>query len=263
MLKKLLVVILLMFFSVSGVLAATTAKKKKPYITKVIEVTTQDAHIIKGKLIYPRTPKDVKVAPYPTIVFLHSLGYSSTQWGSLPDVFLKQGYAVLLVDLRGHGLSNKDAKFRVKSWTYFTNKIYKKYPSDVCALINQTKRTTKKVSFNNYSIIGGDIGANTAILVAQQLYPAPKSIVLLTPSRDMKGLNIFDYKLPNTPILVMCSRQDKISVSEEVMLKLFAKDKYIINNTDLNTNGMMILKLDSQCRNKAIQFINQNMPAKK
>ena len=263
MLKKFLVVIFLMIFAVSGVFAATTTKKKKPYVTKIIEVTTKDSHIMKAKLMYPRTPKGVKGKTYPTVVFLHSLGYSSSQWGSLPDTFLKQGYAVLLVDLRGHGLSNKDAKLRMKSWTYFTPKVYKRYPSDVLAIINQTKHTTKKASFNEYAIIGGDIGANTGVLAAQFLYPKPKAMVLLTPAREIKGLNIFDYKLGNTPILVMCSRRDKTSVCEEVMLKTFAKGQFVINNTDLNTNGMMILELDTQCRNKTIQFINQNMPVKK
>lgn len=263
MLKKFLVVIFIMCFTVSSVIAATTTKKKKPYVTKTIEVTTKDSHLMKAKLMYPRTPKGVKGKTYPTIVFLHSLGYSSSLWGDLPDTFLKQGYAVLLVDLRGHGISNKDLKLRIKSWTYFTPKIYKRYPSDVLAVINQTKHTTKKASFNDYAIIGADIGANTGVITAQNMYPHPKAMILLTPAREIKGLNIFDYKLGTTPILVMCSRQDKISICEEVMLKTFAKGKYVINNTDLNTNGMMILRQDAQCRQKAIQFINQNMPAKK
>lgn len=262
MIKKTLIVLLLMFFTVSGVFAATT-KKKKPYITKLVEVTTKDAHTMKAKLMYPRTPSNVKNKTYPTIIFVHSLGYSSSQWGDLPQIFVKQGYAVLLIDLRGHGLSNKDAKLRLRSWTYFTNKTYKKYPSDVLTVINKVKHTNKKASFNQYAFIGGDIGANTAILTAQFMYPQPKAMVLLTPAREIKGLNIFDYKLGTTPMLVMCSRQDKIAICEEVMLKTFAKGKYVINNTNLNTNGMMILRQDAQCRQKAIQFINQNMPAKK
>lgn len=272
MLKKAFVVIIvLMLFTVSSVFAASsTAKKKKPYIAKTIEVTTKDSHIMKAKLIYPRTPKGVKGKVYPTIIMLHSLGYSSSQWGTLPQEFVKQGYAVLLVDLRGHGLSNKDVKFRLKSWNYFTPKTYNKYPSDVISVINQTKKMTKKVSFNQYSIIGADIGASTGVLISKQMYPKPKCMVLLTPSAELKGLKIFDYNGPvafseigNGPILVMCSRNDNYAVRQELLLKNFAKGTYIINNTNLSINGMSILKLDSQCKNKAIQFINQNMPVKK
>ena len=272
MLKKAFVVIIvLMLFTVSGVLAATgTTKKKKPYITKTIEVPTKDSHLMKAKLIYPRTPKGVKGKVYPTIIMLHSLGYSSTQWGSIPQEFVKQGYAVLLVDLRGHGLSNKDVKFRLKSWTYFTPVTYKKYPSDVIAVINQIKKMTKKVSFNDYVIIGGDIGANTGVLVAQKMYPKPKAMVLLTPSSDMKGLKIFESSGPiplaqvgNCPILVMCSKGDNYAVRQELLLKNFAKGTYIINNTDLALNGMLILNGDTKCKQKVFQFVHQNLPVKK
>ena len=265
MLKKALVLILVFVFTMSGVFAATsTKKKKKPYITKTIEVTTKDSHIMKAQLLYPRTPKGSKVkVQYPTIIFLHSLGYSSSQWKELPYTFVKQGYAVMLVDLRGHGISNKDAKFRVKSWTYFTPKTYKKYPYDILALINTTKQITKKVSFNNYAIVGGDIGANTGVLVAQLMPIKPKAMVLLTPYQQFKGLNIFDYRLGTTPILVMCSKSDKYAVCQEVSLKTFAKGKFVIHNTNYPTKGMLILQHDSACKKKAIEFINQNMPVKK
>lgn len=265
MLKKAFIVILVLVFTMSGVFAATTTKKKKkPYISKTIEVTTQDSHIMKAQLMYPRTPKGVKVKnPYPVIIFLHSLGYSSSQWKELPYTFVKQGYAVMLVDLRGHGISNKDAKFRVKSWTYFTPKIYKKYPSDVIALINTAKQTNKKVSFSNYAVIGGDIGANTGVLVGQTLPVKPKAMVLLTPYQQFKGLNIFDYQLGTTPILVMCCKSDKYAVCQEVSLKTFSKGKFVINNTNYPINGMMILQHDAACKKKTIEFINQNMPAKK
>lgn len=260
MLKKFIILVLVCTFTMSGVFAATK-KAKKPYITKTIEVTTKDSHIMKAQLLYPRAPKGTKTKKqYPTIIFLHSLGYSSTQWKELPYTFVKQGYAVLLVDLRGHGISNKDAKFRVKSWTYFTNKTYKQYPYDVLAVINMTKQMNKKASFNNYAIIGGDIGANTGVLAAQLMHIKPKAMVLLTPYQQFKGLNIFDYQLGTTPILVMCCKQDKLAVCQEVSLKTFAKGKFVINNTNYPTNGMMILQHDPACKKKAIEFINQNMP---
>ena len=264
MLKKVFNVILVFVFTMSGVFEAAAKKKKKPYISKTIEVTTQDSHIMKAQLMYPRTPKEVKLKnPYPVIIFLHSLGYSSSQWQDLPYTFVKQGYAVMLVDLRGHGISNKDAKFRVKSWTYFSPKTYKKYPSDVIALINKAKQTNKKVSFSDYSVIGGDIGANTGVLVGQTLHVKPKAMVLLTPYQQFKGLNIFDYKLGTTPILVMCCKSDKYAVCQEVSLKTFSKGKFVINNTNYPISGMMILQHDAACKKKAIEFINQNMPVKK
>ena len=274
MLKKGFILFLLLIFNMIGVLAATsTPKAKSPYTTKAIEVQTADNHIMKAKVMYPKPPKNVKGVSYPTVILLHSLGYCSTQWGTLPESLLKQGYAVLLVDLRGHGTSCKDAKFRIKSWTYFTEKTYKKYPSDVIAIINQTKQTTKRVSFNNYSIIGGDIGANTAVLVAQKMFPKPKSLVLLTPSVEMKGLTIATLHgvsaisdIGNAPIMVMCSKNDKYSINQENLLKKFVKGQYIVNNVDTNKNGMLIVRNDAKTVNCVIAFLNKNMkpvPTKK
>ena len=221
---------------------------------------------MKAKLVYPKVPKGAKGISYPTIIMLHSLGYCSAQWGSLPEELLKQGYAVLLVDLRGHGMSNKDAKFKVKSWTYFNKSTYQKYPSDVVSVINQTKLTTKRVSFNNYSIIGGDIGANTAVLVAQKMYPKPKSMVLLTPTVDIKGLTIASLhktapisEAGNGPILVMCSKHDKYSVQQEELLKKFAKGEFIVNNIDMNKNGMLLVRNNPDTTKIVLDFFNKNM----
>lgn len=269
MLKKALITCLLFMFTLTSVLAATTVKKtKSPYTTKIVEVTTKDNHIMRAKLQYPKPPKGVKVT-YPTIIMLHSLGYCSSQWGALPEELLKLGYAVLMVDLRGHGISNKDTKFRLKSWTYFTNTTYQKYPSDVLAIINQTKITNKRVSFSDYSIIGGDIGANTAVLVAKKMHPKPKSMVLLTPTVDTKGLTIATLKgiaplseVGNGPILVMCSQHDKYSINQEMLLKKFARGEFIINNVDVNKNGMMIVRNNEKAMKSVIEFINDNMKPK-
>lgn len=260
MIKKLLVFMLVLVFTTTCVYAATsTVKSKSPIKTKVIEVTTKDNFIIKAKLLYPRG----KQKNFPTIIMLHSLGYCSASWGDLPETFAKQGYGVITIDLRGHGISNKDSKFRMKSWMYMSNKSFAKYPYDVLAVINYVKQTSKKFAFNNYAVIGGDIGASTGVLYAQISGVNPKAMVLLTPYQELKGLNIYDYRLGTTPMLVMCCKRDKYAVCQEVMLKTFAKGPYIINNTNSTTNGMLILKQDAQCRTKAIEFINKNLPPQK
>lgn len=260
MIKKILVFVLVLIFMTTGVFAAASnAKSKSPIKTKIIEVPTKDNFVIKAKLLYPKG----KQKNFPTIIMLHSLGYSSSSWGTLPETFANQGYGVIAIDLRGHGLSNKDVKFRMKSWMYMSNKSFAKYPYDVVTVINYVKQTSKKFSFNNYAIIGGDIGANTGVLYAQMINPKPTAMVLLTPYQELKGLNIYDYRLGTTPLLVMCSKRDKYAVCQEVMLKTFAKGPYIINNTNSSTNGMLILKQDAQCRAKAVQFINQKLPPQK
>ena len=265
MIKKALIILFLLLFAVSSVFAATVKKKKLPYFSKTIEIETSDHYIIKSKLMYPRA----KGLYYPTVILLHSLGASGSSWGTLPVDIVKQGYAVLVVDFRGHGISNKDSNYRTTSWTNFSTKTYSKFPNDLIAIIEKAKRTTKKASFDNYSIIGSDIGANTGVITASKNQIKPKALVLLNPYLSIKGLTIFDHvgdnpisKIDNTPILVMCSRSDVSAVRQEIILKSFVSGEYIINNTDAQASGMLILKLDKACNDKAVEFINNKMPPK-
>ena len=51
-----------------------------------------------------------------------------------------------------------------------TNNAYAKYPDDVIKVIESVKvDNPKRVFFNNWAIVGSDIGASTAILVADKI----------------------------------------------------------------------------------------------
>lgn len=244
----------------TGAFAAGSKKKSKgPLKTKIIEVQTKDNFLIRATLTYPKNKN--KKAHYPTIVLLHSLGYTSGQWENLTPTLAKQGYAVLAVDLRGHGISNKDSKFKIHSWEYFRNKMFEKYPDDVIAIIKQTQKTTKKAEFNHYAIIGGDIGANTAVLVAQKMPVKPKALILLSPSRTIKGLYIpiAMTELGSTPILVMSSSKDRITTNEEIILKRFSQAEYLIKNVNTNRTGMMLIRNNPDVMKSISWFINQKM----
>ena len=63
-----------------------------------IEYETPDQYVVRAKLMYPLEIKK----SYPMVVLLHSLGYSSEFWQSLPDAFNQAGFAVLKIDFKGH-----------------------------------------------------------------------------------------------------------------------------------------------------------------
>lgn len=265
MLKKSFILFLIFIMTTMGAFAAGK-KSKAPFKTKQIEVETKDHFMIRATLAYPKSKKNKnskskKKVHYPTVVLLHSLGYSSGQWGNLPIMLIKQGYAVLSVDLRGHGVSNKDAKFKIHSWPYFKYKMFEHYPDDVTAIIAATQKATKKADFNHYAIVGGDIGANTAVLVARKMPVKPKALILLSPSRTTKGLYIpvAMTELGNTPILTMSSKADKITCNEEIILKRFSQAEYVINNVNTNMTGMMLTRANPNVNKTIIGFINGHM----
>lgn len=223
--------------------AAPSAK----VIKKEIELETKDAHILKAELTYPKT----KEAKLPTVVLLHSLGYNSSYWAPLTSILNQKGYAVLAMDFRGHGKSVYNAAFRLKSWTYFTNKTFAKYPTDVMAMIDEVQANYKKADFTNYAIIGADIGANTAVMVARQYSKKPKALVLISPMLSFKGLYIpiVMSELGSIPVLAIASTKDTASIREQDKLSKFAQGQFYIKNYPQGGTGMLMIKSNPSLAN--------------
>lgn len=232
----------LSIFLVIFVLASSLGAYCKT-VKKEIEAQTKDARIIKATLSYVKIDG---VKKYPTVVLLHSLGYSSLAWGNLITDLNNAGYAVIAIDFRGHGKSIYDTSLHQKSWTYFTPKAYLKFPSDVITLLNQAQKNSKKVSMDNLAIVGADIGANTAVLVAKMLPKKPKALVLISPTTNFKGLYIpiAMAQMGQIPILSMVSTKDRFCVQEQQSLSKFAQGGFYAKNYPVGGMGMMMLKLN-------------------
>lgn len=220
--------------------AAANAAPKKQKSTLALTYETKDSFIIKSKIIYPK----VKKPSYPLVIMLHSLGYSSSYWTTLPKMLNDKGYAVLLVDLRGHGQSLYDSNFRIHYWTKYTDTQFSKYPKDVLEMLNYVLYAYKNLSDKDYVIIGADIGANTAILTAEQLKIEPKGIVLISPSLKFKGLYtpIAMTNLGSTPIMAIASKRDNYSFQQIAELKKFAQGRYDEKIYPVGGAGMLMLK---------------------
>jgi len=246
LLKKLLL-FLLVFTITSQSVYSKTAQKE-------IEVETKDGYTIKATLSYEKIKDKNK---YPTIVLLHSLGYSSGNWGTLIPELNNAGYAVIAIDLRGHGKSVYNSKLQIKSWIYFTPKAYQKFPSDVIAILKQAQVQSKKVDFTNWGIVGADIGANTAILTAKEFPHKPKAMILISPSMNFKGLYvpIAMTEIGTMPILSMVSKQDDYSIQEQKKLSKFAQGAFYAQNYPKGGMGMMMLKANPSMTKDIVSWL--------
>lgn len=236
MIKKILLLFLMIsVFALSGQNAFCKPTKKE------IQIQTKDNRVIKATVSFEKMPN---VKQYPTVLLLHSLGYSSENWGDLPDLLNKAGYAVIAMDFRGHGKSIYDGSLKRKPWVYFTTKAFLKFPSDVEAILTQAQKDCKEISLKNYAIVGADIGANTAVLVAQDLKIKPKTLVLISPTTTFKGLYIpiALTKIGQVPILTMVSEKDPFSLQEQRNLSKFAQGGYYARNYPLGGMGMLMIK---------------------
>lgn len=242
LMKKILLFFVLVIFILANT-AQTACCKPAKTIKKEIEVQTKDLRVIKSTLSYVKIEGLKK---YPTVVMLHSLGYSSQDWGPLITYLNNAGYAVIAIDLRGHGKSIYTSGFQKKPWIYFTTKTYEKIPSDVITVLNQIQQQSKIVSLDNMAIIGADIGANAAILVSKDLKKKPKTLVLISPTTTFKGLYvpIAMAEMGNIPILSIVSKKDVYCMNEQQKLSKFAQGGFYAQNYPNGGMGMMMLKLN-------------------
>lgn len=218
------------------------------FVTKDYKILTKDKFTIVANLKYPKI-KEKK--DFHTVVLLHSLGYSSEWWGTLPEDLLSNGYAVLSIDMRGHGNSVYNSKLTRTSWTKLTNHAYAKFPDDVITVIDYVKNENKRTFFNQWAIVGADIGGSVGIIAANKIKYKPKTIVLLSPVVNTKGLYVpVDLaELNNIDILSIVGEKDPQSRGADAYLKKFAQATFAEYLSSATPTGMIMLTHD--------QFLNK------
>ena len=240
-----------LFFTNTPVSAASALVKKE------IQTVAADGFNLKSTLQYPKNKAQKE---YKTVVLLHSLGYNSQWWGDLPKLLNDNGYAVLMIDLRGHGKSVYNSKLTRTSWKRFTNAAYAKYPSDVIKIIESIKEDNpKKIFFNEWAIVGSDIGASSGILASDKMTMKPKTIVILSPVVETRSLYIpvSIAQLENVDFLSISGDDDTASQNAEKYLKKFAQNEFAIYTSPSKASGMVMLKNDESLTSVITEWIKQ------
>jgi pimeloyl-ACP methyl ester carboxylesterase len=251
--KRIIFIILTLFLFLIN-----TSVKAAPALTqKDIKVVTKDGFNIYANLTYPKIKGQKE---FQTVVLLHSLGYNSQWWENLPKNFLNKGYAVLTIDLRGHGKSIYNSRFTKLSWKNLKNSGYAKYPTDVVAVIEEIKKeNTSKQFFNQWAIVGADIGASTGILAADKLKSSPKIVVMISPVVETKSLYIpvSIAHLENSDFLSISGTDDTDSQKAAEYLSKFAQNQFMTFTSESKSTGMLMLKNDPGLTNFITEWVSE------
>lgn len=204
-----------------------------------VECEVNDGSIIVAEVYYPK----VKKPKYATIVLLHSLGYNSSRWNDFANSLADAGFGVVAIDFRGHGKSVYTAKLNRQSWVNYKREVFQKYPEDVLAILKLIKEEHPKLSFEEWGIVGADIGSNTAVLVAEKAKNKPKTVVLITPYENYKGLfiPISIVNMGKVPVLTVACEKNNASLIAQKNLEKYAQADYVIKNFDYHLSGMLML----------------------
>jgi len=111
--------------------------------------------------------------PWPGVLLLHMLGSERTAWEAFTGDLTAAGYAVLALDMRGHGETGGDLDWDLaqddllRAWGFLSG--------------------LPEVDENRTAVIGASIGANMA-LITGAAEPAIRTVVLLSPGLDYRGV---------------------------------------------------------------------------
>jgi len=207
--------------------------------TKAFQYPAKDGFNMTGNVYLPKMAAGQKA---PLVILLHSIGSTKNDWKDLPDLITAKGYACLALDLRGHGQSIYNVKMKQRSWMYFTDVDYAKYPQDVVFAVDALKvEYAKKIDTKKMVLVGCNIGANTAVIAASKINKqgnCVRSLILISPRLNTKKLFVplELVSFGQRPVLIFDSKNSKSGFNETLEIKKYAQGNCVLKV--LTTPGM-------------------------
>lgn len=145
---------------------------------------TRDQYNVAAWYFGPKVPK-VKGAQAPAILLLHMRGKDKSSWGALPAKLVDEGFAVLSIDLRGHG-ETLDPQGRSLPLNSLDDSDYQNMLFDVAAGHDYLAQQSG-VDPERLGIIGASIGANLGLMYCSKDRRV-RTVVALSPGVNYKSL---------------------------------------------------------------------------
>jgi alpha-beta hydrolase superfamily lysophospholipase len=135
--------------------------------------------------------------PWPAVLLLHMLGSDREAWAEtgLPDALAGAGFAVLALDMRGHGDTGG-----TRDWARAEDDLLRVWRY----LVDRGDVDPRRIA-----IVGASIGANLALRMGAR-EPFIPTVVLLSPGLDYQGVTTADTltNFAGRPLLVVASSED-------------------------------------------------------
>jgi dienelactone hydrolase len=146
-------------------------------------------------------------AKAPGVILLHQFARDKSSWGALPKELVKQGYAVIAIDLRGHGESVGPGGKHIAP-NDLKDPEYTAMLRDVRAA-DQYLGGQDGVDRDRIGIIGASIGADLAIIYLSANRHV-RTAVCLSPGLDYHGLKPLEFMkaVDKRPLYLIAAKAD-------------------------------------------------------
>ncbi len=259
--------------------ARELAKQPKPVSEEgeeeVEEEEPEEEEELLGEDGEPQPPK-AKVEPerpipqyrYPLVIVGHKLSGSSRRIQFLVPELVKMGYAVLLLDVRGHGASSALASGESKSWRLFKSQEWLQLPRDFRLTEHYFKHPElDKQAFplevipKRMAMIVEGISANAMLIRSKEKDADIKAIVSLGATLESKGLEpVLPVMNSRIPTLYMASESEPMSFEDTKKLYRITEAKKALRLYGDVGSGIEILLNDKSARQEAIGWIQRYLP---
>ena len=174
-------------------------------------VEAADGLIITGTLHPASDPP-----PWSGVLLLHMVYGDRSQWDELVPLLTSNGYAVVAIDMRGHGSTGGEINWGKSEddigrvWSYMTER--------------------EDIDPSHSALIGASMGANMALVSAAN-QPEVNTVVLLSPGLNYYGVTTSDAleAYGQRPILIAASSEDTYSAdsSQELVKAALGESKLL------------------------------------
>jgi alpha-beta hydrolase superfamily lysophospholipase len=154
--------------------------------------------------------------PWSGVLLLHMVYGDRSQWDELVPLLTSNGYAVVAIDMRGHGSTGGEINWGKSEddigrvWSYMTER--------------------EDIDPSHSALIGASMGANMALVSAAN-QPEVNTVVLLSPGLNYYGVTTSDAleAYGQRPILIVASSEDTNSAesSQELVKTALGESKLL------------------------------------
>ncbi len=222
----------------------TATATPDPSTPQIVTIEAMDKVVATGTF-YPGQG----TAPWPGVILLHMAGGDRQVWEStgLVQRLVESGYAVLAVDIRGHGDSGGDDSWDKAEadtrrwWNYFSQR--------------------PDIDSTRTALVGGSIGANLAIFTGAQK-PEVRTVVLLSAGLNYNSAAIDEAVVTygSRPLFLVASEDDLFPAAEDaqIMASLATGEVELLIYEDAG-HGTNMLETKPELADLIVDWLDQHL----
>jgi len=213
-------------------------------------------------------PRPVPRFRYPLVVLTHRLSSSGKRVKFLVPSLVKAGYAVLVLDVRGHGMSEGLAYGGMKSWRVFDALDWRQLTKDLKQVEQyfahpelDPTQFPLEVRPSTVAVVAEGISANACLVNAAEQDVHLKAVISLGATLESKKISpILAVMNSHVPILYMASQSEEMSYADtQKLFRITESAKALSLFTDEGP-GVELLRNDAKAQQTALAWVKRYMP---